>query len=412
LLRESSAKLPNEAEVMFHWGMVQYAMGAEAEARTALQVALDTSEAFDGRAEAVRRMSILDLDPRNADDKVRGSLEAALREDPKDAVALMRLAESRTLAGAENEAVTLLQRALDIYPGNMRALTELERLHLQSPTGVREVYDRARKAVELAPYDPDVAHIAGRTAFLAGEYHAAARYLREAAQRRENDPGLWFDLARAIYSIGRVDEAAAAMERVTSMEAPDALQESAAEFLSMIAVARSRIANATTEARIATALAQNPADVPTLVAAAELKLARSDTDGAIRHFEEVLGQYPDFAPAQKALARLYASDPNMVARAGELARKARETMPGDPELTGILGIIAYHERNYGQAAQLLQESTAAGGSGANLEFFLGMAFWAEGNHKAGRRHLEQAIELGLPPEQAAEARRMLTQLTD
>ena len=54
--------------------------------------------------EAVRRLSILNLDPRKADEDARERLEAALREDPRDAVALARLAAIRALEGAEAEA--------------------------------------------------------------------------------------------------------------------------------------------------------------------------------------------------------------------------------------------------------------------------------------------------------------------
>ena len=56
-------------------------------------------------------------------------------------------------------------------------------------------------------------------------------------------------------------------------------------------------------------------------------------------YERILNQYPDFAPAQKQLAIIYAKDSSKLDKAFELATKARETMPDDLELTRILGMI-------------------------------------------------------------------------
>ena len=45
---------------------------------------------------------------------------------------------------------------------------------------------------------------------------------------------------------------------------------------------------------------------------------------------------PDFVPAQKNLAALYAQDPENLAKAFTLATKARAALPDDPALTETL----------------------------------------------------------------------------
>ncbi len=50
----------------------------------------------------------------------------------------------------------------------------------------------------------------------------------------------------------------------------------------------------------------------------------------------VLRRSPDFAPAQKRLATLYAQEPSTTDAAYDLATKARKTLPDDAQLAELL----------------------------------------------------------------------------
>ena len=99
------------------------------------------------------------------------------------------------------------------------------------------------------------------------------------------------------------------------------------------------------ESEIQKELRSNPEYVPALMAQAALDTQRGQTKPATEMYSNILRRLPDFAPAQKRLAMLYAQDPSTVAAAYDLATKARKTLPDDPELAELLGRLSYEKRN-------------------------------------------------------------------
>ena len=67
------------------------------------------------------------------------------------------------------------------------------------------------------------------------------------------------------------------------------------------------------------------------------------------HLLEVLRRFPDFGPAQKLLASLYAEDPEKRDQAYALVIKARKALPDDPELAQILAELSYHGKEFAYA---------------------------------------------------------------
>jgi uncharacterized protein HemY len=127
-------------------------------------------------------------------------------------------------------------------------------------------------------------------------------------------------------------------------------------------------------------------------------------------YSNILRRLPDFAPAQKRLAMLYAQDPSTVAAAYDLATKARKTLPDDPELAELLGRLSYEKKEYPRAVQLLQESARKQALDADSLFYLGMS-QLQGRQKAEAREvLDQALVAGLQEPLAAEAKRALAEL--
>ena len=82
------------------------------------------------------------------------------------------------------------------------------------------------------------------------------------------------------------------------------------------------------------------------MAQAALDAQRGQAKPATEIYSDILRRWPDFAPAQKRLATLYAQDPSTVAAAYDLATKARKTLPDDPELAELLGRLSYEKKEY------------------------------------------------------------------
>jgi TolA-binding protein len=128
---------------------------------------------------------------------------------------------------------------------------------------------------------------------------------------------------------------------------------------------------------------------------------------AVTRYQEVLQRFPDFAPAQKQLASLYADDPARTTEAYDLASKARKTLSDDPALAELLGRLSYEKKDYSRAIQLMQESARTKPLDATGLYYLGMS-QVQNNQKAlAYQSLSQALSQGLKEPLAAKAKRAL-----
>jgi uncharacterized protein HemY len=157
-------------------------------------------------------------------------------------------------------------------------------------------------------------------------------------------------------------------------------------------------------------LKSNPEYVPALMAQAALLTQRGQIKPATEMYNDILGRLPDFAPAQKRLATLYAQDPSKVPAAYDLATKARKTLPDDPELSELLGQLSYDKKEYPRAIQLFQESARKRPLNANSLFYLGMSQLQASQKAEARGVLNQALVAGLEEPLATEAKRALADI--
>ena len=145
------------------------------------------------------------------------------------------------------------------------------------------------------------------------------------------------------------------------------------------------------------------------MAQADLQMQHRDLKAATAIYTDVLRRYPDFAPAQKRLAAVYAEDPSTLPKAYELAMKARKTLSDDPELTQILAEISYKRKDFAYAIQLFLESGKRKALDSRSLYYLGMSQWQATQKTQGRESLERALGAGLPEPLATEAKRVLAE---
>ena len=100
-------------------------MGDEAAARTALQKAVQLPLAFAQKEEAQQRLAILTMDTQTPTGDARATLDAFLRQQPKDPAALTRLARLHTREGLVDQAIDTYQKAIDANPLFAPALRDL-----------------------------------------------------------------------------------------------------------------------------------------------------------------------------------------------------------------------------------------------------------------------------------------------
>jgi Flp pilus assembly protein TadD len=149
--------------------------------------------------------------------------------------------------------------------------------------------------------------------------------------------------------------------------------------------------------------------VAALIADAATHEKRGDLKSAKRSYEKALASFPDFTPVYRNLALLYSSDPESDGKkALEFASKAREAFPNDADVAKAFGLVQFREGNHSRALALLQESARTRTTDAELLYYLGTSQLKLKDQAAGKRSLQRALELTLPEQLAADARKALT----
>jgi Flp pilus assembly protein TadD len=408
LLRESAAKLYAVPEVQFHLGMTCYMMGDEAGAKTALQRALQLNGDFPETNECNQCLAVLAIDAKTAGADTRAWLEKRVAGQPKDSVALMRLAAIYQRDGMVDKARATYEAGLQANPQNVAALVNLAQLY--APQDPQKAFNMAKAAYNLTPNDPLVTHILGHLAFLTGDYKWSLSLLQLTAQAQPQNPEVLYDLGEAFYSAGRVSDARTSVQNALQTGTAFARTNEAGRFLALTGLADKPAQALAAQSQVEAILKSAPDYVPALMVKAAIAEQEPDLAAAVQTYEGVLKHYPDFAPAQKELAILYAKDPKNDATAYPLAVKARAAFPADPEVAKALGMIVYRQGDYSRAASLLQESARQRNGDAETMYYLGMAQYHLKNRAESKSALQKALDLNLAGAPATEAKRVLAEL--
>jgi tetratricopeptide (TPR) repeat protein len=322
----------------------------------------------------------------------------------------MRLGEAYEKQGAVDKAAAAFEQALKLNPKLVVPATKLAQLNAGPLQNKEKAFDYAKKARELAPGDPQVAGIVGKVAYNSSNFTWSYSLLQEAVRQRPSDPSILHDLAWTAYSLGKVNEARDAMQKVLTNNPDSSQAADAKKFLTLTALGENPKELMAAEIDVQKELKSNSEYVPALMAQAALLAQRGQIKPATEMYNDILGRLPDFAPAQKRLAALYAQDPSTVAPAYDLATKARKTLPDDPELSELLGQLSYDKKEYPRAIQLFQASARKRPLNANSLGYLGMSELQASQKVEARGVLNQALVAGLQEPLATEAKRALADL--
>jgi tetratricopeptide (TPR) repeat protein len=401
LLHESAAKLPDNPEAQYHLGMAAYMMGQPDVALAALEKAAAAKEDFPGKAEAERRVAYLK----------NSSQQTGTQQQPGagDVLALTKLAESHEQKGEVAQAISAYEQLVTLNPKLVQPMVKLAQLYAGPGQNDNKAVEFAKQARQLAPNDPQIAAIAGRIALKVRNFTWAYSLLHESARKNNQDAAVLHDLALTAYALGKVSEAREAMGR--SLEAvPDGPQsDEAKRFLTFVALDQPSPEVVATGTKVQETLKEQPNYVPAMMALAAIHLQRKESDAAVDIYSRVLQIYPDFAPAQKWLAIIYAEDPNKLTNAYDLAMKARKTLPDDAELARTLARISFKRKEFRYAVQLLEQSATTQPLGAQDLGYLGLALMQSKQESKGRTALELALKQGLNGPLADEAKKRLAE---
>ncbi|HEV2694561.1 MAG TPA: tetratricopeptide repeat protein [Verrucomicrobiae bacterium] len=403
LLQESAAKLPAVPDVQYHLGMANYMMTDEADARAALQLALAAGKDFRGRDECLLCLAILNIDPQTADAGALEKLEKRVSDRSDDPVAQGRLGAIYQRDGKTDKAIACYEAVLKTDTKNLTAMDRLARLY--ETKDAAKAYSIAKAAYKLAPNNAEITHLYGRLAYQNGDFKLANTMMQAAIQGQPGDAGSQFDYALAAYSMGKVPEAQAALQAALAANLPAAQAGEAKRMSDLITLSTSPQASA--GAQVAAILKAEPDYVPALMVQTKLSEMTGDVAGATAACEKIVARFPDFVPAERELAILYAKDSSKAKAAYAYASKAREAYPNDPTLAKAIGIIMYQQGDFPRAISLLRECSMTANTDPEIFYYLGAAQIQAKQNIAGKTSLKQALALNLSGPLADSARQML-----
>lgn len=407
LLQNAASQLPDEYEVQYHLGMAGYMVGEEDVAEAAFSRAVQGTNSSAFLAEAKTRLATLKLGA-GADSLAK--VQAALKENASDPIALSRLADIRMGQNKFEEASDAYHAVLKATPQNARVKLKLAQLYAGPLKDPARALSYAKEAYASLPGDPNVMKILGRLAFDSGDHTWSASLLQEAARKTPEDPDLHHALAWALYANGNINGALDAM-RIAS-QAPDSapFKADARRFIQLVPAFSDTAQLAALKSELAQTLKADPDYVPALMLSAKTSQAAGDADTATKLFNQVIAKYPNFTPAAREIAILAGHKPSVDPKAFELGLKARQAYPQDPQLARALGVMSFRQNDFSRAVQYLQESTRANPKDSEALFYLGSAQFRLKSNKEAKSFLQQALALNLPQNLADEAKRLLAQI--
>ncbi len=393
LLKQSAEKHPWHAEIQYHLGVTQYALGDEKAALAALEKALSDDDKYElserDAAERLVRVLRTDMTTR-LDGPTVAMLESVVREDPGNAGALTRLGAAAEQAKRWEKAEQYYRKAVASCPSHAVAHKAMAKLYLSRLNNAEAARQAAKKARDLAPGDHEALVLLGRAAYESGDFKWAASLLQEGVRATPGKPLPQYWLGLANYACGRLAKAEEALKRAADAASPQAAD--AKRILALMRIAREKERGDAAKRLIESSLATSNRDVPALVAHAALQAAEGNATGASAAYERVIRLRPDFAPAMAELARLYADREDKAAEAMRLAKKARELLPKDPRVAEVLGAVAGRQGDHKWAVSLLNEALrGAEQPTAELLYRLGESEFHCKDKAAALKHLRDAL---------------------
>ena len=159
-----------------------------------------------------------------------------------------------------------------------------------------------------------------------------------------------------------------------------------------------------------TILVKQPESVALNTIVAMLYETEGNKAEARKRYERVLQIDQNAAVAANNLAYIYAEDGGNLDIALQLAQVAKQKLPDSPYVADTLAWVYVKKDLATLAIPQLEQALTQMPDNAVLTYHLGMALVQSGSRTKGRKTLERALSLRLPPPAADEARRTIEQL--
>ena len=346
----------------------------------------------------------------NKQDQAIAKLNAFVEKN-KDVPALMQLGLLQQGQKHFDAARDAYEQLLSVNPNFAPALNNLAFIYSEHLGQLDKAYDLAKKATAIAPNEPHLADTLGWIAFKKGDYGDALRALQESAAKLPDSPEIEYHVGMAHYMLGQEGPARTALQKAADATADFPGKDDARKRLAVLAIDVGA-ADPAARTELQNYLREQPNDPAALVRLAALQQRDGTVDQAIKTYEKVLADYPLYAPATRQLTLLYAQQASDDPKAYDLATKARQAYPDDPDIAKALGILTYRRGLYPQATELLKQAAAKRNDDPELLYYLGEAYHQLKQWDECKQTLQRALTLKLAPGLADDAQQALADCSD
>ena len=303
------------------------------------------------------------------------------------------------------------ENILTVAPNFPLALNNLAALYSEHLGQLDKAYDLAQKASEATPNEPHIADSLGWILFKKGDYGNALRLLQESAGKLPDQPEIQFHVGMAHYMVGEEGPARIALQKAADSSADFPGKDEARQRLALLAI-NAGTANPGARTELEKYLRERPNDPAALARLAEIQQRDGAVDQAVKTYEKLITDDPQYAPATRQLALLYGQLSTASAKAYELVTKARQVYPDDPDIAKTLGILNYRRGYYPQAVELLKQATAKRKDDPELLYYLGEVHHQLKQWDECKGVLQRALTLNLSPGLADDTRRALADCSE
>ncbi len=403
LFAEASEKI-DIAEVHYHLGLAEYGLGNEQRARESFEKAANGNLNPKLKEDANAHLAVLNFNSATAGPEDVARLEAAAKRDPLDYLVHLRLGLAYEKQKALEKAQTAFETASRANPQTSEPLLHLTRL-LSGRDDAR-AYEIAKNARRLDPNNPSVALAYGTIALRQHDYSAALIALPEGLNASESTPDANYSLAVAQYAMGQLAPALATLQKLAIGNNPPA--PAARDALTLINGTGQNAAQRTALAE--SRLKADPKDLIALAARAEIHEQQGQFKEAASRFEKAVEVSPDFWPARRRLAYIYAERLNDDKSALPHATKVRQVMPEDAVSAHVLGKIAFRRNEFANALRYFQEVARRESATGEPHYLVALTNLRLGRTNDSKTALSKALALPLPTPLSNDAKRLLAEL--
>jgi tetratricopeptide (TPR) repeat protein len=474
IYRQMTEAFPQDPVPPFLMGSVLLAKRQQAEARDAFEKSVEIAPSYLPAVEALVNLDILGKQYSAAVDQVQklidkepnqpqlrvvrakvysaerdfpraeADLAKAIELDPHLELAHIMLAQLYVESNRQGEAIEKL-RAFTEKSGGVGALLQLaglyektnnfaaaaqtyEKLLAKSPNfgpalnnlavissehlgQVDKGYGLAKRARESMPNEPQIADTLGWILFKKGDYVNSLPLLQEGARKLPHLPESQFHLGMAYYMLGQEASARSALQKAVQGSGDFLGKDEARRRLAVLDL-QVGSEGAAVRTQLNYYMRQDPNDPAALTRLAELEMREGSVDKAVRIFEKVAADYPMFAPATRQLALLYGQRLTDSSTAYDVAMRARQAYPADPDVAKAAGILSYRRGNFPQSVELFKEASAKRNHDSEVLYYLGETYRQLNQWNDCKESLHRALVSSLAPALIDSAKRALADCTE